>query len=326
MLGGVLTQELSWHWVFWLLFILSGVHFTGIFIFLPETSRKLVGDGSIRPVRLMSRSPYFLVSRRWSHPTPKKHAAAEISIPNPFSCLTALIHKSNFIVSVVGGLHYTIFGCLAASLSTQMIHIYSLNYLTAGLVYLPSGAGGILASYSMGRLLDHDYRVTARRYGLPISKASNDISKFPIEQARLRSIFPILVLNAIATSGYGWSLSAKTHVAAPLVMQFVTGSSSVAIFLVCGSLLTDLNSDRSATVQASYNLVRCALGATGIGLLKTTIDRLGVGWCFTIYAFTGALGIPLFLVLKQKGKQWRKRREPTDHDERQLEMPEPINE
>jgi hypothetical protein len=99
-----------------------------------------------------------------------------------------------------------------------MIHIYSLNYLTAGLVYLPSGAGGILASYSMGRLLDHDYRVTARRYGLPISKASNDISKFPIEQARLRSIFPILVLNAIATSGYGWSLSVKTHVAAPLVM------------------------------------------------------------------------------------------------------------
>ena len=231
------------------------------------------------------------------------------SLPNPFSCLVALFNRSNLIILVVGGLQYTVFGCLAASLSSQMIQSYSLSYLTAGLVYLPSGAGGILASYSMGRLLDYDYRVTARRYGLPVSKSTNDISKFPIEQARLRSVFPFLVVNALATIGYGWTLHVKAHLAAPLVMQFFTGSASVAIFLVCGSLLTDLNPDRSATVQASYNLIRCALGASGVGALKAAIDGLGIGWCFTTYAFMGALGIPLFLLLKLRGEQWRKKGE-----------------
>jgi len=305
-LGGVLTQELSWHWIFWLLLILSGAHFIALLIFLPETSRKLVGDGSIRPAHLMSRSPYSFLSPRWSHPTPKDQAAAVISLPNPFSCLVALFDRSNLIIVVVGGLQYTIFGCLAASLSTQMIQIYSLDYLTAGLVYLPSGAGGLLASYFMGRLLDHDYKATAQKYGLPVSKSTNDITNFPIEQARLRSVFPLLVLSGITTAGYGWSLHAKTHVAAPLAMQFVTGATSVALFSVCGSLLTDLNTGRSATVQASYNLVRCALGAAGLGALQAAIDGVGVGWSFTIYAHVDALGVALFLLLKHKGEQWRK--------------------
>ena len=247
-----------------------------------------------------------MIFRQWSQPTPKDQAVATFSLPNPFSCLVALYDRSNLIILVVGGLQYTIFGCLAASLSTQMIHMYSLNYLAAGLIYLPSGAGGVVASYSMGKLLDHDYRVTAKRHGLPVSKSSDDVTNFPIEQARLRSVFPIMFLSAIATAAYGWGLHAKTHIAVPLIMQFLTGSTSVAIFSICGSLLTDLNSNRSATIQASYNLVRCVLGGAGVAALQTAIDSIGAGWCFTTYALIGALGVPMLLALKHRGEQWRK--------------------
>lgn len=301
-LGGVLAQKLSWHWIFWLLSILGGIHLLALLLFLPETSRKLVGDGSVLPARRLSRSIYSLVTSRKSvteQPPPP------FSLPNPLSCLSALFNKSNFIVLMVGGLQYTIFGCLAASLSTQMIHLYSLNYLTAGLLYLPSGIGGILAAYLNGKLLDHDYRVTARNYSLPVSKTSDNLTKFPIERARLRSVFPFLVLSAIATAGYGWTLQAKTSIAAPLVMQFITGSTQIAIFSVCGTLLTDLNPGRSATVQASYNLVRCALSAAGVGALQAVIDGVGVGWCFTIYAVIGAFSVPFFLVLRRYGEEWR---------------------
>lgn len=110
----------------------------------------------------------------------------------------------------------------------------------------------------------------------------------------------------MATLGYGWTLQAKTHISAPLVMQFITGSSQVAIFSICGTLLTDLNPGRSATAQASYNLVRCALSAAGVGALQATINGVDVGWCFTIYAIIGASAIPLFLVLRQWGEQWRR--------------------
>ena len=186
-----------------------------------------------------------------------------------------------------------------------MIHLYSLNYLTAGLLYLPSGIGGIVAAYLNGRLLNYDYRVTAREYRLPVSKTSDSRARFPIERARLRSVFPFLALSAIATAGYGWTLQAETSIAAPLVMQFITGSTQVAVFSVCGTLLTDLNPGRSATVQASYNLVGCALSAAAVGALQALINGVGIGWYFTIYAVIGAFSDPLFLVLRRYGEGWR---------------------
>ena len=224
------------------------------------------------------------------------------------SCLSALLQKATFLILVVGGLQYTMYGCLAASLSSQMIEIYHLDYFTGGLLYLPFGIGGIIAAYSTGKLLDHDYRIYARKHNLPETKsAAHDLYYFPLERARLRSIFVCLAVSSIATAGFGWSLHARSHIAIPLVIQFFSGSSQVAIFTVCTTLLTDLNPRKSATVQASYNLVRCALSAAGIGALQAIIDGVGVGWCFTIYASIGLLCIPLCLILRQQGWEWRKK-------------------
>jgi multidrug resistance protein len=43
-LGGLLAQKLSWRWIFWFLSICSGTHLLGVLVFLPETSRKDVGN------------------------------------------------------------------------------------------------------------------------------------------------------------------------------------------------------------------------------------------------------------------------------------------
>lgn len=104
-----------------------------------------------------------------------------------------------------------------------MIHLYSLCYLIVDLLHLPSGIEGVLATYLNRKLLNYDHRMIARRYALPVSKTSNNLTRFPIERARLESVFPFLILSAIATAGYDWTLQAKTSIAAPLVMQFITG-------------------------------------------------------------------------------------------------------
>ena len=308
-LGGVLAEKLSWRWIFWILSIISGFHFLCLALFLPETSRKLVGDGSIPPPRLINRSIYTIWKIRQSPGIARLQTAenAPIRFPNPISCLTALFQKATFLVLIVGALQYTVYGCLAASLSTQMISIYQLDYLTGGVVYLPCGVGGITAAFLTGKLLDRDYRIYARRHHFPESKsAAHDFYQFPLERARLRSIFVFLTISSIATAGFGWSLHVRTHIAVPLIVQFFTGSTQVAIFTICGTLLTDLNPERSATVQASYNLVRCAFSAAGIAALQAITDRVGIGWCFTVYAAMGFFCVPICIAIKHNGWKWRK--------------------
>jgi len=181
-------------------------------------------------------------------------------------------------------------------------------------VYLPSGIGGLLAALLTGKLVDYDYRVVARSLHsspqeyptVTNSRPSYDLLAFPIEKARLRSVFLFLAITSISTAGYGWSLHASSHIAVPLVLQFLSGSTQVAIFVICGTLLTDFNPDRSATAQASYNLVRCALAAGCVAMLEPLIQGVGIGWCFTIYTGMGLLCVPLFLVLRIWGWGWRR--------------------
>ncbi|KAL8832479.1 MAG: hypothetical protein Q9191_000249 [Dirinaria sp. TL-2023a] len=305
-LGGVLTETLSWHWVFWLLVIMSGINLLILSLIMPETSRKMVDNGSILPPRLISRPLFSHLKSSTSRRSDATVAPrGTVRFPNPLTCLAALWQRTSFLVILVGGIQYTIYGCLAASFSTLMIRLYSLNYLTGGLVYLPCGIGGIVAAYTTGKLLDRDYIRTAKRYNLPVDKSTNDISKFPIEHARLLSVFPLLMISTTATVGFGWALYQHTSIAVPLTLTFFSGASQVAIFTVCGTLLTDLNPNQSATIQAGYNLIRCTLSASGIAALQPLINAIEVGWCFTIYGIIGALCIPIFVLLRTRGMQWR---------------------
>jgi hypothetical protein len=194
---------------------------------------------------------------------------------------------------------------LAASLSAQVIHIYSLNYLIAGLTYLPAGIGGMFAAYFTGKLLDYEYRITAERQGIPSNPRSTSLANFPIERARLRSVFPIIIVNSIATTAYGWTLHREAHIAVLLVVQFFSGAAQVFVFVTCGTLLTDLNPGRSSTVQASYSLVRCALSAAGVAALDAMIRGIGIGWCFTIFGALGATCVPLLYLVKTRGRSWQ---------------------
>ena len=199
-LGGVLAQELSWRWIFWILAITSGLHLLIIVLFLPETCRKLTGNGSTLPPRVVNKPVFALLRPASDIVKPSTSRPPPIRFPNPLTCLITLLQKSTFVLLVVGGITYTVFSCLATSLSTQMIHLYNLNYLIGGLVYLPSGVGGLLAAYSIGKLLDRDYATVAQKLGLPVDKKSinaGNLAEYPIEMARLRSAFVLIAIRFV---------------------------------------------------------------------------------------------------------------------------------
>ncbi|KAI1084015.1 major facilitator superfamily domain-containing protein [Whalleya microplaca] len=306
-IGGVLTERLGWRWIFWFLVILTGVHLVVLLLFLPETQRKLVGNGS-KPARGIYWSLFSLLVRK----QPMDQLQSKIDddkrrchFPNPLACVPVLFHKGSLFVIAIGSITYAVKMTLQTSLAAQCIDIYSLDYLQAGLIYLPSGVGGAVASSITGRLLDRHFRHMAQKMGRRDLQRGDDISDFPIEAIRLRGIYILTVISAVGTVGYGIALMTRAHISVMLVMQFLTGATTSSIFTMCGTLLTDLNPRRSATAQAAYNLVRCLGAGAGVAALEPLVDASGSGWTFAIYAILMLLELPLAWFLMSQGLKWR---------------------
>lgn len=56
--------------------------------------------------------------------------------------------------------------------------------------------------------MDRDYRAVAKMYDFPVDRVKgDDLSKFRIERARLRSSWYFLGITIVCVAGYGWALS-----------------------------------------------------------------------------------------------------------------------
>lgn len=151
-IAGVLAEKLDWRWIFWFLVVLTGTYFFIILLFLPETQRKIVGNGSA-PVMGLHRSLFDVLARDRKTKVNQKGEVTNkrgCHVPNPFKSIVMLFSRGNFTVIMIGSITYVVKMTLQASLAAQCIDVYKLDYLQAGLIYLPSAAGGAIASYTTG--------------------------------------------------------------------------------------------------------------------------------------------------------------------------------
>ncbi|KAH7324677.1 major facilitator superfamily domain-containing protein [Stachybotrys elegans] len=306
-IAGALAQQLGWRWIFWFLVILTGSYFVILLLGLPETQRKVVGNGSIQ-TRGIYRSLFdYLTKDRKSGINPRDAGVKrKHHIPNPFKCIQMLFSKGNIAVIMAGSVTYTVKMTLQTSLAPTCIAVYGLDYLQAGLIYLPSGVGGAIGSYYTGKLLDKALKRRTSELGTDWTyRRGDDISEFPIEKARFEGLYTLVILSAVSTVGYGVSLMTRAHITVPLVMQFISGGATSGIFTMCGTLLTDLNPSASATVQASYNIVRCLMAGAAIGIQQPLTDAAGLGWGFGFFGLVMLTAAPMGLLLKKYGMGWR---------------------
>ena len=162
-LGGALTQHFGWSWIFWILVISSALSLSMIAVFLPETSRYVVGNGS-HDVSGVHRTLFSYIQGlkpslphngavaakgalplQQSQPMPRR-----FRIPNPLASLRMLWAKDTAMITTIYGIYYLVFSCLQASLSPLFIDLYHLSELNAGLIYLPFGVGSVGGTYFSG--------------------------------------------------------------------------------------------------------------------------------------------------------------------------------
>lgn len=218
-LGGIIGQKAGWRWIFWFLTILGGACGICLAVFVPETSRKIVGNGSVPPP-FMNKSLVQIVQGRkwtlWKHfhssnntGATETKAASDVqgAGKSGFRWSDVLFTLRMFLEIDIAillfsySIVYSAYYCVLSSLPALFAEIYGYDTLQTGLCFIPIGVGMWAASLIGGRVLDHNYQAVAKR--LPPDTKTED---FPIEEARLGSIVPGVSLVVAILICYGWVL------------------------------------------------------------------------------------------------------------------------
>ena len=309
-IGGLLDHFLGWRAIFWFLVILSGASFITVLIVFPETCRALVGNGSVIPPPWNRPLWSFAAPRsRFQAPTiPPDHSTIQPlkRRPNPISSLLIATQKETGMILLYGGLMYSGYMAVLSTLSTQLSTRYRFNSIQVGLCYLPLGLGSISSRWTVGKLLDWNFRREARIQGMPIQRnRQQDIANFNVERARLTITTPLMYFAALCVLTYGWVMQYHTSLAGPLVMLFFIGLASTGSSNTLSTLVVDINSQSAATAMAASNLCRCLMGAGTTAFVGPLIDAIGIGWTATLIAALWVAFSPLLWAVRFWGYGWR---------------------
>ncbi|KAK3342047.1 major facilitator superfamily domain-containing protein [Lasiosphaeria hispida] len=318
-IGGIITEYFGYHAIFWFLFLLSSTALLLILLFLPETLRRIAGNGTVplhgvnRPI--LSRS----LQSHWHPSLPPPPPPPKITLATLLSPLRFLFEKDVATTLVFGAVVYTVWSMVTSSTAAIFQPRFGLTNLQVGLVFLPNGVACVAGSYLTGKLLDRDYVVVETAYrashGIPaeVPLDRKRLADFPVSRARLRSAWGLVVAFVLAVGGYGFSvtsaaLEGKRGMAVPLALQFVIAFTATAIFTQNSALMVDLYPGASASATAVNNLIRCGVGAAGVAVVQFIINAIGAGATFLVFAgLTGVLSSLLWLEWVY-GEKWRAER------------------
>ncbi|KAG1828129.1 major facilitator superfamily domain-containing protein [Suillus variegatus] len=287
-IGGVLADKLGWRSIFWFLCIMSAACFALMLIFLPETLRRLVGDGSVIPSSFYRPLVPIVGKGRVDRDAPKPPKPA---LNNP---LRLFFYLDVLNLLVFNAVLYAVFYAVNTTISTIFANKYPfLNEIDIGLCFLAIGGGMTIGTVFSGKMLDADFQRTKNRL---MKKAEEDPEKhirpedvtreenFPIERARLRMMPIFTAIFILTCAGYGWSLQQETNIAVPLILQVIFGYTVVATMNGVQTLLIDLLPSQSSSITACNNLVRCSLGALMVSVIDLIVNVIGPGWTYVLLA------------------------------------------
>lgn len=317
MLGGIISQNLGWHWIFWVLTIIAAAIFVPVALFLPETNRKIVGNGSFPPPRLLASITSVVQQRRREKQgrtideakMRELHSQWHVTFPDPLGSLRIASDKQAALILLSNGIVVGTMYAFMAGIPTIFQAFYGYDEIIVGLCYLPFGVSNVVSIYTVGRLIDWNYRRHARRLGFPlVHNRRQDLSGFPIERARLEIAAPSLLVGAVALIVYAWLLDKRVPAAGPLVFSGLIGYFCGASFQIANLLMIDSFPDQAGTAAAAGNLFRCWIGALAAGVIQPMFNAMGIGWAYTFWALVWVVYCPMLLLLVKYGPQWRDER------------------
>ncbi|RGP63171.1 hypothetical protein FSPOR_8753 [Fusarium sporotrichioides] len=320
-IGGLLNSAWGFRSIFWFLFAFSVQVFIVMLVFLPETQRKIAGNGSIPLAGFYKPWSYFFrPPEEWRHgPAPQVPKLEKLSWNKIFEPLMYIFRKEILVLLSWGALVYTIWSMVTASTTTVLLKTFpDLTPWQIGLCFLPNGVGCVLGSICTGQLMDRAFKLAETRYkeqhGLTnVNPKTNQ--DFPFERARLSLMpyFTVIFLVSMALYGPSYEFNdLRRHFAGNLVaslgLQFLIAFAATAIFNINSTILVDIFPDNSAGATATNNLCRCLLGAVGVSTIQPLINAIKIRNAFLVLTAIAVLFSPLVWVQWRMVGKWREKR------------------
>ena len=334
--GGLVAYKSgNYGWIFWFLVVVGVVLLGAVAGFLPETARAVVGNGSLKarrwwertwatPLQVRATGLWHAIKGSKSTEQPSQSDITregkesrmgentvltnkKLKILNPLQCVKIFFLKDAAPILLVHGLNYMIDYSVQTSIPSAFKDVYHFNELEIGLSYLPRGVGIIIGGYTNGRLMDWNYKITAKQTDHAIDRVhGDDIDQFAIERARTRGSYYLLSMMTCSVIGYGWTLNQRGHMGIALFLHFVQGFLGALIYTFSNTLLVDILPETPSTAAAAASIIRCALAALGTATVQPLISALGRGWYFTMLgALTGGVSLIAVWMIRTWGMQWR---------------------
>lgn len=306
-LGGIFSQTLGWHAIFWFLTIYGASFVTFLMIVLPETLRSIVGNGSL-PAKGLANSLWAYMHRR-RHPVDastltrtETSSTVGKKLPVDFLGPIHIILSLEVSFSILFlSLYYTVWQMVVAMISTLFTETYGLGELQVGLTFIGNGVGCIVGTLTTGKFLDYEYR----KFKAGFDGSPDD---FPLERARLRTLWLWSAIEIASALVFGWTVRYRVHISVPIICTFLIGWSATSIIGAVNTFLVDLFPKKSASATAALNLARCLMGAGGTAMVLPIVRAIGAGWTFTLIAGLMVLSLVFLLLQIQRGPKWRKQR------------------
>ncbi|KAK7018881.1 MFS domain-containing protein [Favolaschia claudopus] len=312
-IGGVLADKLGWRSIFWFLCIASSVCAVVMILFLPETLRAIVGNGSI-PLPRIYHAVIPIIGRQGRKSSSQASTAAPSTRKKFQNPLLLLLHADIALLLLINGVVYSVFYGVVASISSVFHEAYpQLSETDLGLCFITLGGGQLVGSWFCGRLLDWDYQRLRLALKEPnveqVDEASGKVDdSFPIEKARLRLLPIFLAFYVVSCIGYGWCIDKRTHMSGPLILLAGVGLVVMTVMNSIQTLMLDLMPTRGSAITACNNLVRCSFGAALVSGMQPLLDALGTGYAYVLLGGLSALMTPLLYVVMYIGPRCRARR------------------
>ncbi|KAK7734915.1 hypothetical protein SLS53_007692 [Cytospora paraplurivora] len=307
--GAVAFGTGAFQWTFFALLIIALALLVVTGLTLPETSRNVVGNGSI-PAHGVWKTwlsiPNSLGRDYWKDRNEEWEAEETSKQPwRPLSLLDSvriLFYPDAAAVLLTISVSYCIYYTLQTAVPTIFDEVYGFNALQVGCALLPVLAGLTIGGIVAGKLIDRNYAKTVK----PESSDSNSSQGFPLEKARFRNCWPYILVEVGLVVGFGWAVHYRVHPVVPLILEFFAVGVSTVMAHTASALLVDIFPDSSSTAYASGQIARCGLAAASVAVLEPIVGLVGRGWYFTIFAlFVGTTSLLAVAVSQARGMRWR---------------------